>query len=49
MHRIAKESDDPIRAQAAGFFFVGIAALAMQHLLVAHCHAAATNPIISIA
>jgi hypothetical protein len=49
VHRIAEVSDDPFRAQSASFFLVGVAALAMQHLFVRHCHGPAANPVATVA
>ena len=49
VHGIAKVPDDPLGAQAARLDFVRIAPFTMQHLLVAHGHAAPTNPVLAVA
>lgn len=49
VHGLAEVPDNALGAQAASLDFVRIAPLAMQHLLVAHGHAAPTNPILAVA
>ncbi len=49
MHGVAEVADDPLGAQAASLYFVRVAPFAMQHLLVAHSHAAPTNPVLAVA
>jgi large subunit ribosomal protein L28 len=49
VHGLAEVPDDPLGAQAAGLNFVRISPFTMQHLLIAHGHAAPTNPILAVA
>jgi hypothetical protein len=49
VHGIAEIANNPLRAQTAGFFFVRIAPLDMQQLLIPDCHAASANPIFAVA
>jgi hypothetical protein len=49
VHGIAEMAYDPLGAQAAGFLFVGIAPLAVQNLVVMNGHAAAANPVFTVA
>ena len=49
MHGIAKVPDDPLGAEAARLDFIRIASFTMQHLLVAHGHAASTHPVLAVA
>ena len=48
VHGIAEIANDPLRAQAAGFFFVGIAPFAVQQLLVPNGHATPANPVFTV-
>jgi len=48
VHWVAKISDNPFRAQAAGFFFVLIASLAVQQLVALNRHASAANPVVTV-
>jgi len=48
MHRLAEIADDPLRAQAAGFFLIRIASLALQQLVILDRHTAAANPVIPV-
>jgi hypothetical protein len=48
VHRIAEVADNPLRAQAAGLLFVGIAPFYMQQLLVPHGHAPSANPVFAV-
>ena len=49
VHGISEIPDDPFGAQPAGFDFVGIAPFAVQHLLIAHRHAAPADPVLAVA
>ena len=49
VHGVAKVPDNPLGAEAASLDFLRIAAFTMQHLLVAHGHAAPTNPVLAVA
>jgi len=48
MHGIAEITDDPLRAQPAGFLFVGIASFDMQQLLVPDSHTPPANPVLTV-
>ena len=48
VHRVAEIGDDPLRAQSAGFLFIGIASLHVQHLLVTDGHASSANPVLTV-
>jgi len=49
VHGVAEVPDDPLGAEAASLKFLRISPFTMQHLLVAHGHAAPTNPVLAIA
>ena len=49
VHGVAEIPDDPLGAQAASFQFLRVAPFTMQHLLIAHGHAAATDPVFAVA
>jgi hypothetical protein len=49
VHGFAEIPDNALGAEAAGLYFVRIAAFAKQHLFVAHRHAAPTNPVLAVA
>ena len=48
VHWVAKISNNPFRAQAAGFFFVLIASFAVQQLPTLNRHATAANPVVTV-
>jgi hypothetical protein len=48
VHGFAKIADDPFRAQAAGFFFVGIATFDVQQLFLPDGHASPANPVFAV-
>ncbi len=48
VHRVAKISNNPFRAQAAGFLFVRIASFAVQQLVALKRHASAANPVVTV-
>jgi len=48
VHRVAEIADDSLGAQAAGFFFVGIASFDVQQLLFPDSHASPANPVFTI-
>jgi hypothetical protein len=49
VHGFAEVVNDPLGTLAAGLFFIRIAPLAVQQLLVVNGHASATNPIFTVA
>jgi len=48
MHGIAEIADDPLRAQATGFLFIGVATLHVQQLLFPDGHAPPANPVVTV-
>jgi hypothetical protein len=48
VHGIAEIADDPLRAQSAGFFFVGIASFDVQQLFFPNGHASSAHPVFTI-
>ncbi len=48
MHGVAEIRDDPLRAQAAGFLFVGIAPLDVQQLFLPDGHTSTANPVFTV-
>jgi hypothetical protein len=49
VHGLAEIPDDPLGAKAASLYFVRIAPFAVQHLFIAHGHAAPANPVLAVA
>ena len=48
VHGLAEITDDPLRAQTAGFLFVGIAPLDVQQLFIPDGHTPTANPVFTV-